>query len=223
MIRTTFARQVANLWKMKERLWQVLQRLICFNPMIAMVDSFPMPVCRFARAYRCRRLAGVAAFGHDEMAMQTFYGMRGHLAVSLSGVITGAELAPANTSDIALGPRVLDQLDQRRGWALGDRNSCSPDLFKQLRREELRLLAPPRSNKPEAASRWSFALTPMRRRVETVIVPLTERFNVKKVWAHGRGHVYSQWTRKMASRTMAVLLCRREGLPPLRFAELITD
>lgn len=218
--RTTFTRQAANLWKMKERLWQLLHRLIHFDPALSLVDSFPIPVCRFARAYRCRRLAGIAAFGHDEMAKQTFYGLRGHLAVSWPGVITEAELAPANTSDIAMAPHVLGR---RRGWSLGDRNYWSPRLFERLRRQGLRLLAPPRSKKPEAASRWSFVLTQMRRRIETVIGQLTERFNVKKVWARDRWHVYSRWMRKIASHTMAVLLCRREGLPPLRFSELITD
>jgi hypothetical protein len=38
-----------------------------------------MPVCRFGRAYRCRRLAGLAAFGRDEGAKQTCYGLRAHL------------------------------------------------------------------------------------------------------------------------------------------------
>jgi len=36
--------------------------------MISVVDSFPMPVCRFARANRCRSFAGQGAFGYDEVA-----------------------------------------------------------------------------------------------------------------------------------------------------------
>jgi hypothetical protein len=39
---------------------------VSFDPAISILDSFPMPVCRFGRAYRCRRLAGLAAFGRDE-------------------------------------------------------------------------------------------------------------------------------------------------------------
>jgi hypothetical protein len=39
-----------------------------FDPAISILDSFPMPVCRFGRAYRCRRLAGLASFGRDEGA-----------------------------------------------------------------------------------------------------------------------------------------------------------
>ncbi|HFE39519.1 MAG TPA: hypothetical protein ENK06_14080 [Gammaproteobacteria bacterium] len=56
--RTTFVRQAANLTWMKMEIWQDLLRLICHDPLISLVDSFPVPVCRFARAYRCRRFAG---------------------------------------------------------------------------------------------------------------------------------------------------------------------
>jgi hypothetical protein len=62
-----------------------------------------------------------------------------------------------------------------------------------------------------------------RRRIETVIGRLVGRFNAKNVWAMDRGHAVSRWLRKMASRTMGVLLCRQQGRPPLRFAELIDD
>jgi hypothetical protein len=53
--RTTFTRQSANLWKVKELVWQRLLDSLEHDPTFALVDSFPLPVCQFARAYRCRR------------------------------------------------------------------------------------------------------------------------------------------------------------------------
>ena len=53
--RTTFTRQAANLWKVKEGIWQKLRQQMHFDRQSSLVDSFPMPVCRFARAYRCRQ------------------------------------------------------------------------------------------------------------------------------------------------------------------------
>src|SRR5918995_699607 len=50
--RTTFARQAANLWKIKERLWQELLVLAAHEPVLAICDSMPLPACLFARAYR---------------------------------------------------------------------------------------------------------------------------------------------------------------------------
>ena len=53
--RTTFTPQVANLWKVKEGIWQKLRQKMHFDRPSSLVDSFPMPVCRFARAYRWRQ------------------------------------------------------------------------------------------------------------------------------------------------------------------------
>src|SRR3712207_8316759 len=74
--RTTFGRQAANLWKVKERLWQELLAETPHDPTFALCDSLPLPVCLFARAYRCRRFKGEAAFGKDTLLKQTFYGFR---------------------------------------------------------------------------------------------------------------------------------------------------
>ncbi len=64
--RTTFVRQAANLWAVKRQLWSMLIELIDHDPLISITDSLPIPVSRFARAYRCRLLAGETAFGRDE-------------------------------------------------------------------------------------------------------------------------------------------------------------
>ncbi len=77
--RTTFARQAANLWKLKESLWQELVLLAPHNPAFAICDSMPLPACLFARAYRCRRFRGEAAFGKDTLIKQTSYGLRMHI------------------------------------------------------------------------------------------------------------------------------------------------
>lgn len=90
--RTTFARQAANLWKVKERVWQQALRQLGYDPMISLIDSFPVPVCRFARAPRCRRLREVSAYGYDELAQQTFFGVRAHLRVCLAGCDRGSSL-----------------------------------------------------------------------------------------------------------------------------------
>jgi hypothetical protein len=91
--RTTFTRQAANLWAVKEKLWKHLLSRIHFDPEVSLIDSSPMPTCRFARAYRCRRLAEESAFGFDEMSKQTFYGLRAHLRVCWPGVIVEVDLA----------------------------------------------------------------------------------------------------------------------------------
>lgn len=51
MDRTTFVRQAANLWAIKERLWMAWRDgLIRHDERVGIIDSMPLPVCRFARA-----------------------------------------------------------------------------------------------------------------------------------------------------------------------------
>jgi hypothetical protein len=70
--RTTFVRQAATLWRLNERLWQQVLDQIPHDPAFAILDSLPLSVCQFARAYRCRRFRGAAAFGKDTLVRQTF-------------------------------------------------------------------------------------------------------------------------------------------------------
>ena len=217
--RTTFCRQAANLWAVKEMLWKHLLVQVRFDPEVSLIDSFPVPTCHFARAYRCRRLAGESAFGYDEMNKQTFYGLRAHLRVCWPGVIVALELAPANVHDLRLAEELLEEAE---GWALGDRNYCSPELAERLGEEGLSLLAPYKSKKREEKP-WPRWLVQKRRRIETVISQITERYQAKRVWARDRWHLTSRWLRKVLSHTMAVYFCQQVGLSPLRFAELLTD
>lgn len=217
--RTTFCRQAANLWVIKRMLWKHLLGQVHFDPEVSLIDSFPVPVCRFARAYRCRRLAEESAFGHDEMNKQTFYGFRAHLRVCWPGVIVEVELAPANVHDLRLAEELLEGAE---GWALGDRNYWSPELAEQFGEEGLSLLAPYKSKKKEEKP-WPRWLVQKRRRIETVISQMSERYQAKKVWARDRWHLTARFLRKVLSHTVAVYFCQQVGLSPLRFAELLTS
>ena len=118
--RTTFCRQAANLWAIKEMLWKHLLGRVRFDPEVSLIDSFPVPTCHFARAYRCRILAEESAFGYDEMSKQTFYGLRAHLRVCWPGIVVEMDLAPARTSMISCAwPRNCSKGPKRRAgfWA----------------------------------------------------------------------------------------------------------
>jgi hypothetical protein len=62
-----------------------------------------------------------------------------------------------------------------------------------------------------------------RRRIETVIGQLVERYHAKRVWARDAWHLWSRWQRKLLSHTLAVYLCQQTGLGSLRFANLLTS
>lgn len=217
--RTTFTRQAANLWRVKERVWQHLCGQVQHDPQVSLVDSFAVPVCRFARAHRVRRLREQCAYGYDELAKQTFFGLRAHLRICWPGVIVGLCLTPANVHDLT-GAQEL--LEHQHGFVLADRNYWSPKQQEQWREHGLHLLAPYKSSKREPAP-WPRSLVQKRRRIETVIGQLVGRFGAKQVWARDGWHFFSRWLRDLMSHTLCVLLCQRQGLPPLSFARLLTS
>jgi hypothetical protein len=219
--RTTFTRQMANLRWVKERLWQHLLSQLDMDPTLSVVDSFPVPVCRFARAYRCKRLRAWAAWGYDDVLGQRFLGLRAHVRIAFPGVITALALYPANEHDRWAAE---DLLVGAQGWVLGDTNYWSPTLRDTLARQGAILLAPRKTSVKRERHPWPPWLTQARRRVETVIGQLVERFHAKRVWARTPHHLCSRWLRKILCHTFAVFLCQQAELAsPLQFALLMDD
>lgn len=217
--RTTFTRQAANLWRVKERLWQLILASLDFDSQVSLVDSFPLEVCRFARASRCRRLREISAYGFDEVARQTFFGVRFHLQVCLPGVIRSFELAPANVHELYVAKDLLESV---KGFALGDRNYWSPAFFEECRAQGLQIIAPFRSAKRERKP-FPRRLTNLRRRIETVIGQLSERFSIKRVWARDCWHFCSRLLRKVLAHTIFVGLCQQQNCEPLQMARLLSN
>lgn len=60
-----------------------------------------------------------------------------------------------------------------------------------------------------------------RRRIETVLSQLVERFHLARVWTRDRWHLSARVLRKVLSHTTAVLLCVAAGLDPLTFDALV--
>src|SRR5260370_25822257 len=92
------------------------------------IDSFPLPVCQFARAYRCRRFRGDPAFGKDTLVRQTFYGLRVHVRLEWPAVIARFSVALANAHELTALPALTEQsvgtLGRRRN---GRSPAATPD------------------------------------------------------------------------------------------------
>jgi len=217
--RTTFVRQAANLWKLKECVWQALLEQEA-EPTYVIVDSLPIPVCRFARAPYCERFRGEAAFGKDWVARQTFYGFRLHALVDPNGLIQSVCLAPA---DEAEGDALEEMTQEKTGRVLGDRNYWAPERQAHLLKRGVQVIAPYKHKTKDPNPHWSFALSPLRYRIETVFGQLTDRYQVKRVWAKKRWQLISRLLRCVLSHTFMFLINRSIGCSPLQFAQLINS
>jgi hypothetical protein len=216
--RTTFVRQAANLWRVKEQLWRALLDRLPYDPTLSLVDSFPVPVCRFGRAPRCRRFRGLAAFGRDTGSGATFYGFRDHLRVCWPGVVTAMSLAPANVPDAALVPELAAGA---AGDLLGDRAYWHPQLTAELAPLGLVLLAPFRKRSRDPAPARSHRINRLRWRIETVAAQFVERYQLKRIWARDVWHLTSRVLRKVLSHSVCILLNCQAGRPPLQLARLV--
>ena len=216
--RTTFARQAANLWKVKEHLWQDLVALVPHDPSFSICDSMPLPACLFARTYKCKRFRGEAAFGKDTLLKQTFYGFRVHVRICWPGVISRFSVAPASAHELSIVPELTECTS---GVLVGDRNYHSPKTRQELAGMGVELLAPYSSKKRDPHPKRSAFLSRLRYRIDTVFSQLTERYCVKRVWARDLWHLTSRLLRKVLSHTVAFLLNHQMGNPRLQLSKLL--
>ncbi len=177
----------------------------------------PLPVCRFARANRCRRLREVSAYGYDEVARQKCFGLRVHARIAWPGVVCDLDLLPANVHDTIAAEAMLSGVT---GQVIADRNYWKPVLMDRLQEQQLRLIAPFSTVKHEKKP-WPKSLAHKRYRIETVFGQFVQRFQARQVWARDAWHLCSRWLRRILAHCFGVFLCQQAGLSPLRFSELV--
>lgn len=217
--RSTFVRQAANLWKLKEQTWRKLLASLEPDPAFTIADSLPVPVCRFARAPYCQRFKGDADYGYDHVARQTYFGFRLHALVGPAGLIHCIYLTPAHEDE---KKAVEDMTEEKQGIVLGDRNFWSPDLFCRLRERGVKLIAPYKHKSRDPHPSWSAALSKVRYRIETVFGQLTDRYHLKRVWARKPWQLANRLLRCVLSHTVAFYLNRQKGNPPLQLSLLLS-
>jgi hypothetical protein len=215
--RTTFARQAANLWHLKQQLQRRLAAALAGADPVWLVDSLPIDACEFARAKFCARFAGEADYGHCHLRRRTFYGFRLHLRTTRDGVILDYELAPARASEKA----VLSERPLPAGSiGIGDRGYWSPPLRAQLADADVALQTPYVRKQGDPDPAQARKLASVRYRIETVNSQLAERYGIKQTWARDLWHLCHRVIRKILSHTVAIVLTARAGHRPLQFDAL---
>ena len=64
------------------------------------IDSMPVPVCKRARARRCKKVRGQAFCGYCAAKREKFFGWRLHLVCTPEGVPVSFDLLPAAYQDL---------------------------------------------------------------------------------------------------------------------------
>lgn len=216
--RTRFVRHAADLCWLARRLQRRLADLLSPPGAVWLIDSCPLPACRFGRAGYCRRFRGVAAYGFDPLARKAFYGFRLHLRVALDGVVLGYELAPADAHELELARELVPAPP---GVGIGDRNYWSPATRAEFQAAGGDLLAPFKQRKHDPDPARSERLLGWRRRIETVFSQLIEWFDLRRVKVRDLWHLEHRVVRKLLALTVAAWLNVAAGRPPLQLAPLV--
>ena len=216
--RTTFVRQAANLCGVKRRIQARLAARLGDPAAPWLVDSLPLPACRFRRANRSHRFGDAVGWGFDPVAQKAFYGFRLHLRTSPQGVILGYQLAPADAAETEL---IWEVAPVPPGTGLGDRNYWSPATGEAFAAAGGRLVAPYKLARHDPDRARSQALLRLRRRIETTHGQLVERYRCRRLKVKDLWHLEHRLVRKILSHTVAVWLNVREGHPPLQLERLV--
>lgn len=218
--RTTFLRQAANLWRVKQEIRKILlTRLLPNGSQISIVDGFPMPVCGFRRAHFSKLFKGEATYGYCAAKAMTYYGLKGHLLIDLSGIIVDCTVASANIDEREM---LLEMHSEPGSIVLGDKGYiCNKTMKAEFGALGILLHTPLRSNmKDDRSPEEVKALNNQRRLIETVIAQLTERFNAEKIRARDLWHLTVRISRKLLAHSINCCINQKYGNPLLQFERI---
>ena len=163
-----------------------------------------MPVCRIARAKRCKLgkydFAKAPSFGYCAAQDCYYYGYKLHALCGLRGVIHSYDLSKASVHDIHYLQDI--KYEYHRCTFLGDKGYLSAsvqlDLFET---SEIRLEVPYRLNQKD----WKPTFAPFakaRKRVETLFSQMVDQFMLCRNYAKQQVGLFARIISKISALTI---------------------
>lgn len=171
--------------------------LMQLKKQIHIVDGFPISVCKYVRAYRCKRFKEKVSFGYCAAKDEKYYGFKGHLLVDENRRISSFVLTAANVDERA----ILDNfIGKFQGLFIGDKGYLSSQKQVFLKEFGIDLQTPLRKNMKDNRNKkvvnW---MRKIRKRVETTIGVLVEKYNFTRI----KVRKINQLMRKFATKILA--------------------
>jgi len=132
------------------------------------IDSMPLPVCKRARASRCKKVRGKAFCGYCAAKKEKFFGWRLHLICTPEGIPVSFDLLPAAEQDLTPIHELTFVLPDG-STVYADKGYVSdPDAQAILSATGVRFVAVRRANMSPNSWADEYDLRHYRRRIETV-------------------------------------------------------
>ena len=148
------------------------------------IDSMPIPVCKFGRAKFHKTFRGYgASYGKCPSKKETYLGYKLHLLATLDGFVTDFVVTPANIDDREAMWELINSY--RRIILLGDKGYIGKSTTQQVKKEMGITLIPLQrdSAKEQLPKDMRQLIFKLRRRIETSNSQLTEQLNIERVMA----------------------------------------
>lgn len=211
--RSRFNRRRRNLCSASEKLRCILIKFLPDDE-VFIVDSFPIPLCDFKRAYASTSplkyadgTGTLATYGKcATKGLDTFLGFRGSVITTAYGLPVDFAIATADTDD----REVLPLLCERGTYPiiLGDKGYICEALETDLRQTYNVCLLPTRrkNQRTQYPEPFQKLHSQKRRRIETTISQLTDQFNVSRIRAKAHWGFRTRLSNKFAGFTLGVFL-----------------
>ena len=205
--RTRFNKTKRNLYKVILEIQKYFSNLPMFkDDDTRIIDSMPIPVCKFARSYFNKLFKDISAYSYCASKKETYFGLKLHALVTTNGFITNFLLTAANIDD---RDAIFELLKNNTSIKiLADKGYIGNDLKIALVKEKnVLLLSLKRKNsKTPLDKRLRNALSKARRRVETTFSQLAEQFNINRVLAKTKCGLMLRITLKILAHNLSFLL-----------------
>lgn len=210
--RSRFNRTKRNLYSVIKEIQKYFSKSPEFeNDPIRIIDSMPIPVCKFARAYFSKCFKDISTYGYCASKKETYFGLKLHALVTVDGFISDFFLTPAGVDDrLAVFELIEDKPSIK---IIADKGYVDETLKCQLENEKnILLLSLKRKNsKNPLEKQLRNVLSKTRRRIETSFSQLAEQFNVNKVRAKSKWGLMLRVTIKILAHNISFIINKLLG------------
>ena len=205
--RSRFNRTNRNLFMVIKEIQKYFSNLPMFlNDDIRIIDSMPIPVCKFARSYFNKSFKDISSYGYCASKKETYFGLKLHALITTSGFITDFFLTSANVDDRAAVHELIEEKQLIK--IIADKGYVDETLKEQLKKEkDILLISLKRKNsKNPLEKQLRNTLSKTRRRVETSFSQLAEQFNINKVLAKSKWGLMLRITLKILAHNILFII-----------------
>jgi hypothetical protein len=162
---------------------------------VSIIDGVPLPLCKYARAKRCKRFPLEADFSYCAAKDEKYYGLKGHCLLNSEKDIVGFSVCNPKIDERVAA---LDFIGVMKDFLIGDKGYISQEFESFLRENNVELVTRARKNMTEKYDETLLKQAmSIRKFIETAFSSLIETFGINKNTAHSENNWMAQLNRKI--------------------------